>query len=100
METEILSNLITVAPVVGVLIWVILEYRKREKKAEKVLLAKDTEMKEKSIAHSVAMKEKDDKIQLLNDQIRNDAIESMSIFKDMHSNLKDLVNELKTRNNG
>ena len=75
------------------LVLVIWYFLKREKELK-------AEMKDKSFAHAESMKEKDVKIQVLNDQIRNDAIESMSIFKDMHSNLKDLVNELKIRNNG
>ena len=31
METEIISNLITVAPVVGVLVWIVLYFRAEKK---------------------------------------------------------------------
>ena len=43
---------------------------------------------------------KDEKIQNLNDSIRQDSIESVGVFKDVDNTLKDLIVELKIRNNG
>lgn len=56
------------------------------------------EMKEKSEAHAVSMKLKDDKIQALNDEKREDALENMATFNKLHTTLEKLVVELKVRN--
>jgi len=76
--------------VVGILFALTIYYfLKREKKHEKEIQLKDA-----------IIAAKDDKIQGLNDQIRGDAIENVSLFKDVDNTLKDLVVELKIRNNG
>ena len=58
-----------------------------------------TEMKEKSIAHAKQMSFKDQKIQELNDQKREDALQNMSLFNEVNKSLTELVIELKVRNN-
>ena len=72
METEIISNLITVAPVVGVLVWVVLNFR-----AEKKDLI-----------------EKNDSLQ---DELRASEREAITVIKDLNVTLQALIVELKTK---
>lgn len=73
MEPEIISNLITVAPVVSVLLWVILYFRAKEKEYK-------TEIKD------------------LNSELRESGKENIIVMKDLNTTLKDLITEIKTRN--
>lgn len=57
------------------------------------------ESKEKSIEHGKTLAVKDAKIEALNDQIRDDAIEVVGMMKDLEGTLKELITELKIRNN-
>lgn len=73
MEPEIISNLITVAPVVAVLLWVVLYFRKE-------------------------LKDKNEEIKILNGELRESSIENVVVMKDLNETLKDLIIEIKTRN--
>ena len=57
----------------------------------KVVKDLKTEMKEKSIAHALSMKEKDDKIEILNDKIHNLGIEAVTSVKEWTATLKDIL---------
>lgn len=72
METEIISNLITVAPVVGVLVWIVLYFR-----AEK--------------------KDLIDKNDSLQDELRASEREAITVIKDLNVTLQALIVELKTK---
>jgi len=56
-------------------------------------LVKDlkAEMKEKSLAHAISMKEKDLKIEELNDKIHNLGIEAVTSVREWTNTLKDLL---------
>ena len=75
-ETNIISNLITVSPVVGVLIYFIIYFKKviAEYKAEILI--------------------KDETIQRLNDQGRSEALEIMSMGKDINVTLEKLIEKI------
>lgn len=70
-EIDIVGQLITVAPVVGVLFWVIFYFRGeiKEYKAE---------------------------IKELNTTSKEDAVESITVIKDLNTTLKELIVEIKT----
>lgn len=80
--------------VVGAFLVIVIIYHLRTVKELKL------EIKDKSLAHAAQMELKDNRIQALNDDSREAALENMSMFKDLQSNLRDLVTELKIRNNG
>ena len=73
METEIINNLITVAPVVAVLLWAVIYFR--------------TELKEKKA-----------EIKLLNEELRESTKEVISMTNNLNNTLKDLITEIKLRN--
>jgi hypothetical protein len=73
MEPEIISNLITVAPVVAVLLWVVLYFRSE-------------------------LKEKKEEIKTLNEELRETGKEFITVTKDLNATLKELITEIKTRN--
>ncbi len=68
-------------------------FLRKEKKTEELA-------KVKREAWSDLVKEKDIKIQSLNDQARTDAIDNMTLFNNVGNHLEKLVFELKARNNG
>ena len=72
METEIISNLVTVSPVIGVLIWVVLDFRK-----EKKYLIKENKT--------------------LQDELRASEKEAISVVSVLNITLKELVTEIKNK---
>ena len=72
MEPEIISNLISVAPVVAVLLWVVLYFRAKEKEYKE-------ELKE------------------LNTHLRESQIENVGLMKDFVTAIKDLTSEIKRK---
>ncbi len=70
MDPEIISNLITVAPVVAVLLYFIIYFRAKEKEYKK-------------------------EIQELNKYLRDSQIENVGLMKDFVSSIKDLTAEIK-----
>ena len=76
-----------------ILVLVVVYFLKKEKK--------DVEIANlKSRAWAELVEKKDSEIKSLNDQIRNDAIENMTLFNNVGNQIKELVIELKARNNG
>lgn len=71
-EIDILSHLITVAPVVGVLFWVVLHFKSEIKK-------------------------KDARIDDLNDELRTSEKEAITVIKDLNQTLEKLIVEVKLR---
>ena len=79
--------------VLGVfLVLVVVYFLRKEKKTEETAEIK-------SLAWSKLVEKKDEKIQELNDQVRNDALENSSLFNEVNRNLSNLVTELNIRNN-
>lgn len=78
--------------VLGIFLVIVIFYFRHE---VKILRA---EMKEKSEAHAATMQFKDEKIQALNDEKREDALQNMAAFNALQTTLEKLVVELKTRN--
>jgi len=70
METEIISNLITVAPVVAVLLWVVVYFRGE-------------------------LKSKDERIKELQDELRASDKENIKVMNELNITLKELVIEIK-----
>ena len=70
MEPEVISNITSVAPVVGVLIYFILYFRAKEKEYKK-------EIKE------------------LNNHLKNTQVENLGLMKDFVNAIKDLTAEIK-----
>lgn len=70
MEPETISNITSVAPVVGVLIYFILYFRAKEKEYKK-------EIKE------------------LNNHLKNTQVENLGLMKDFVNAIKDLTAEIK-----
>lgn len=69
-ELDILSHLITVAPVVAVLLWVVIYFRGQVKK-------------------------KEERIDTLNDELRASAKESITVMTALNQTLKELIAGLK-----
>ena len=76
-----------------ILVLVVVYFLKKEKKEEEIANLK-------SRAWAELVEKKDLEIKSLNDQIRNDAIENMTLFNNVGNQIKELVIELKARNNG
>ena len=76
---DIMSQLVTVAPVVAVLIYFIYYFRGELKKKDKIILAKE------------------DEIKVLNDKIHDMGIESISVIKDLNPTLREYLHEIKKR---
>ncbi len=76
-----------------ILVLVVVYFLKKEKKEEEIANLK-------SRAWAELVEKKDSEIKSLNDQIRNDAIENMTLFNNVGNQIKELVIELKARNNG
>ena len=70
-QIDIVGQLVTVAPVVAVLIWVILHFRAEQKEYK-------SEIKE------------------LNEQLREEARESITVMAALNTTLKELITEIKT----
>jgi len=71
-ELDIISHLITVAPVVAVLVWVVIYFRGE-------------------------LKIKNKRIDALNDELRASDKENITIMKDLSVTLKELVTEIKMK---
>lgn len=75
-EANIISNLITVSPVVGVLIYFIMYFQKVIK------------------GYKEELKEKDELIQRLNDERKDTATEIVAFGRDINSTLEKLIERL------
>ena len=71
-QVDIVGNLINVAPVVAVLVYFIIYFKKKEKESA-------------------------DKIESLTNELRTSEKEAITVIKDLTVTLKDLINEIKGR---
>jgi hypothetical protein len=76
-----------------ILVLVVVYFLRKEKKEEEIANLK-------SRAWAELVEKKDLKIESLNDQARTDTIENMTLFNNVSNQIKELVIELKARNNG
>ena len=71
-ELDIVGHLITVAPVVAVLVWVVIHFR-------------------------IQLKTKEERIDTLNDELRQSEKEAIVVMKDLNQTLKELIAGISKR---